>query len=146
MEIDSWPESIDIARFTTRRLHSQLDLGCAFQLRRLRRGRQAGEGGVGVTRLGLRREEVRQACPFGRRVGDSADRWRRPPHHSRPRGPRVRAGLMAVSAVCHSAVCRPDALTRGLCVLLQTDDCRLNRPAARTTVANSSVHPTPANH
>jgi hypothetical protein len=34
-------------------------------------------GGVGATRLRLRRVEGRQACPFGRRVGDSADRWRR---------------------------------------------------------------------
>jgi hypothetical protein len=70
-----------------------LDLGCAFRLRWPRRGRQAGEGGVGVTRLGLRREEGRQDCPFGRRVGDSADRWRRPPHHSRPAARKGTAGL-----------------------------------------------------
>ena len=123
-----------------------LGLGCAFRLRWPRQGRRAGEGGVGATRLQLRYEEGRKACPFGRRVGDSADRWRGPHTTADRRRARVRPGLIAVSAVCHSAVCRPDALTRGLGVLLQTDDCRLIRPAARTTLAHSSVHPTPANH
>jgi hypothetical protein len=68
-------------------------------------------GGVGATRLGLRCEEGRQACPFGGRAVDSADHWRSPPQPSRPRQAKVRPGLMAVSAVCHSAVCRPDAGT-----------------------------------
>jgi hypothetical protein len=94
----------------------------------------------------LRHEEGRYACPFGRRVGDSADRWRRPHTTADRRRAKVLPGLIAVSVVCHSAVGRPDALTRGLGVLLQTDDCRLIRPAARTTVAHSSVHPAPANH
>jgi hypothetical protein len=66
-------------------------------------------GGVGATRLRLRWEEGQHACPFGRRVGDSADIWRRPPHHSRPRRAKLRPGALAVSAVCHSAVCRPDS-------------------------------------
>jgi hypothetical protein len=105
--------------------------GPCIPLRWPRQGRQAGKGVVCATRLRLRCEEGLQACPFGGRVGDSADRWRRPHTTSDRRRAKVRPGLMAVSAVCHSAVC---ALTQGLRVHLQTDD---RRRAARSRASGS---------
>jgi hypothetical protein len=86
-----------------------LGLGCAFRFRW--RDKAVGRGGVGATRLGLRCEEGRHACPFGRRVGDSADRRRRPHTTADRRRAKVRPSALAVSGVCHSAVCRPDAGT-----------------------------------
>jgi hypothetical protein len=74
-------------------------------------GSPGGRAGGGATRLRLSCEEGRQACPFGGRTVDSAHRWRRPHTTADRRRARVRPGLMAVSAVCHSAVCRPDAGT-----------------------------------
>jgi hypothetical protein len=48
---------------------------------------------------------VRSSCRrFGRSPKESS-------HHSRSRRPKVRPGLMAVSRVCHSAVCCLDSRT-----------------------------------
>ena len=88
-----------------------LGLGRVFRLRFPGQGAVPWAGGRGATRLRLSCEEGQQACPFGGRAVDSADRWRRPHTTADRRRARVRPGLVAVSAVCRSAVCRPDAGT-----------------------------------